>query len=216
MRDLLLAEGLYLQPTPAGAYHAVSNPTPCIAGKLLLALMRQESPRPLDRQGLMQLTSLPEQASLDLLYQLQRLQLIRGAAVSGLPDAETSLENTLPSLLGQLAGNGRSLLADDQGFYLHSHGFHHEAAEELAALCAELNNLRRRYNGLLSGNLKRTSHAWALTGAGGYSDIGFWPLHCGAHSFVLVLDSLPNLNQPATVELIWRLIRRYGTPTNQQ
>lgn len=212
MRELSLANCLYLCPTAVGAYYAVSSTAPCKARQALLTLMRQELPFQLYQHGLAQLTGLQEAASLELIRHLQQLKMVEGLSSPPAYLADTNLEEALPRLLGQLAGSGSSLLADEQGFYLQSHGFQHETSEELAALGAELCNLQRRYTGLLNGKLRRTSHAWALVGAGGYSDIGFWPLHCGTHSFILVLDSLPNLNQPATVELIWRLIRRYGSP----
>ena len=54
------------------------------------------------------------------------------------------------------------------------------------------------------------SSAWALINAGGMSNMGFWPLFIGKHRFVLIISGAPKLDQPAMLDLVWLLFRRYG------
>lgn len=209
MSDYELVSGLYLAPSPAGAYHAVSSTNEDLSRRVLLGLMaRQESPA-LTLDNLQALTGLDAESSLEHIFRMQSLHLIQGLSESRRA-SDGSLEKILPGILANLARNNKALLADAQGFYLASHGFHHETAEELAGLSADLGNLHERHQGLISGNLALQTSAWALINAGGNSEIGFWPLYIGQQRFVLILTGLPNLNQEATVDLVWALARRYG------
>jgi hypothetical protein len=106
------------------------------------------------------------------------------------------------------------LLADIQGFYLASHGFPHDVAEELSALSAELTNIHERRAVLLMDNLGVSSNAWALIDVFGNSQIGFWPLFIGSNRFVIVISGVPHFNQPEFVKLIWALSKRYATKTD--
>lgn len=210
MSDYELLPGLYLAPTPAGAYFAVSSPAEDVFRGLLLILMRGEVSPALTEESLVDLTGLEAGLAMERLYHLQSLHLIQGLSEPRhIPQG--NLEKVLPGILAELAGRGRALLADDQGFYLASHGFHHETAEELAGLSADLGLLHQRHQGLIANNLSLRSSAWALINAGGNSEIGFWPLYVGSQRFVLILTGLPNLNQVATLDLIWSLVRRYGS-----
>ena len=116
----------------------------------------------------------------------------------------------MPTLLPALSREGKILLADSQGFYLHSHGFPHEAAEELSALSAEIATLHARRAGVLNRNLGLNGSAWALTNAAGHSQLGFWPLFVGSERFVLVISGAPAFNQPQLVELAFVLHKRFG------
>jgi len=210
MSDYELLPGLYLAPTPAGAYFAVSSPADDVLRRLLLILMRGRRSPALTQESLVELTGLEIGLAMERLHHLQSLRLVQGLREPRqLP--EGNLEQALPALLAELAGRGRALLADDHGFYLASHGFHHETAEELAGLSADLGLLHQRHQGLISNNLSLRSSAWALINAGGNSEIGFWPLYVGSQRFVLILTGLPNLNQVATLDLVWSLVRRYGS-----
>jgi hypothetical protein len=173
--------------------------------------MREETPSLLDSGALMRLCGLDkEQAALELLYRMQELRLVQGLDnPHKLPDG--TLEERLPSLIAELAGRNRALLADEQGFYIVSHGFTRALAEELAGLSADIGSLHTRHEAVIGGDLGLSSSAWAITNAGGYSEIGFWPLYVGRYRFVLILSGLPNLNQAATLDLIWLLVRRYGS-----
>jgi hypothetical protein len=64
---------------------------------------------------------------------------------------------------------------------------------------------------VLEQSLNLSSSAWAIVGAGGNSEVGFWPLYIGSQRFVLIIRGIPHLNRPALVSLIWALTRRYLT-----
>ncbi|MEJ2590775.1 MAG: hypothetical protein P8178_05120 [Candidatus Thiodiazotropha sp.] len=122
-----------------------------------------------------------------------------------------TLEDVLPGLLEQLSADGKALLADNQGFYLATSGFPHEAAESLSAVSADLSSLYERHRRLLANNLGQREQAWALTDAAGNSQLGFWPLFVGSQRFVLVIEGRPCFNQPAFRDLVWMLTLRYST-----
>lgn len=209
MPDYELVSGLFLAPSPAGAYYAASSTNEDLSRRVLLGLMSRDASPALTMENLQSLTGLNAELSVEHIYRMQSLHLIQGLNDSR-RTAEGALEKALPQILANLAHDNRALLADAQGFYLASHGFHHETAEELAALSADLGNLHQRHQGLIAGNMTLQTSAWALINAGGNSEIGFWPLYIGQQRFVLILTGLPNLNQEATVDLVWALVRRYG------
>jgi hypothetical protein len=207
MSDYQLVPGLYLAPTPGGAFYAVARPLVERTQHIVLNLLREDRSPVLNERNLEALTGLQGNAALEQLYRLQSMHLVQGLREPRqLPGA--ALENVLPELLAELAGPNKALLADGQGFYLASHGFHHETAEELAGLSAQLGQVGERYQGLLRGNLGLGTSAWALVNSGGNSDLGFWPLHVGPQRLVLVVAGQPRLNRPALIDLVWLLVRR--------
>jgi hypothetical protein len=209
MTEFEIVQGMYLWPTPAGAYDAVAGKASDFSRRVILNTLRHKESPALEIDTLMQISGLPADQALAYLYQMQSLNLVQGLeAPRQLP--EGNLETVLPRVLAEIAGSNRALLADGQGFYLASHGYHHEAAEELAALSADISNMHLRHQGLIAGNLSLRTAAWALINDGGNSEIGFWPLTVGEHRFVLILNGLPHLNRPATVDLVWLLVNRYG------
>ena len=211
MTEYELADDLYIAATPAGAYYAVSGPGEEPSRQLVRALLRQEASPPLTLEGLKEWTgSDDDNGSLELLYHAQTLGWLEGAEVQKSAPAG-ALENIVPDLLPALSGSGKALLADDQGFYVSSQGFAHEAAEELSALSADIASLHDRHRGLLRNNLGLGTGAWALIDAAGNSQVGFWPLFVGDQRFVLVVGGMPHLNQPALTSLVWALSTRYGT-----
>jgi hypothetical protein len=109
-----------------------------------------------------------------------------------------------------MSENGKVLLADMQGFYIASHGFPHEVAEELSGLSAELASIHERRSGLLMNNLGLVSNAWAIVDVFGNSQIGFWPLFIGKNRFVIAISGVPHFNQPEFVDLVWALSMRYA------
>ncbi|MFO1425557.1 MAG: hypothetical protein U1F11_01005 [Steroidobacteraceae bacterium] len=202
--------GLYVAPTPAGAYHAVSAPGGEPSRRLLRALLRRESTPPLNVEGVMAWTGIAEETqALQLLYHVQGLGWLQGFPEPRQAPAGT-LEELLPGLLGQLSVSGKGLLADAQGFYVATQRFSHEAAEELSALSADIASMHERHGRLLHNNIGVGAAAWALVDAAGCSQVGFWPLYIGASRFVLVLGSEPRLQRPAFTELVWALSTRYG------
>ncbi|MFZ5535986.1 MAG: hypothetical protein ACOZAP_00695 [Pseudomonadota bacterium] len=210
MAEYELLSGLHIAPSPAGAYYAASSPLDDPARATLIRLLGHIESPPFTVDALRELTGLnDEQAALEHIYRLQDLGLVQGLREPR-HSPQGSLETALPGILAELAGRGKALLADEQGFYLATHGFHHETAEELAGLSADLGSLHTRHVGLLEGNLGLRTSAWALINAGGVSEIGFWPLFVGRYRFVLIISGTPNLHQAATLDLVWMLFRRYG------
>ncbi|PKM13166.1 MAG: hypothetical protein CVV13_02785 [Gammaproteobacteria bacterium HGW-Gammaproteobacteria-3] len=210
MADYKLIEGLFIYPTPTGAYYAVASKENDKTRQFLRALFRRKHTPVLSIGQLMALMALDEpQKGLELLHHCQKLGFIQGLEQA--IDAPTgALEQILPDLLAPLSENGKVLLADNQGFYLASHGFAHEVAEELSALGAEIATIHERRAGLLMNNLGLSSSAWAVVDAKGHSKIGFWPLYIGNTRFVLVISGIPHFNQPEMVSLCWSLSSRYA------
>jgi hypothetical protein len=204
-----LRTGSFLAATPAGAYLATQQPEVEPARRLLLALLTAESTPALTEAALAGWCGLAADDAAALLARLQKMALVEAFAAPRAP-LPGSLEALLPGLLAQLSASGRALLADTQGFYLATAGFPHESAEELSALSADLASLHERHGKLLRNNLGILSSSWALVDAAGNSRVGFWPLFVGKQRFALVIAGLPRLNQPAFVELIGLLSRRYA------
>lgn len=208
MPEYKLSDEFFIYPTPAGAYYAVVSGEKDNLRIFLLKLMQLPETPKLTEELIINISGLDKEESLELLYQLQSLGLVQGLK-QPLLVSNAALENILPEMLKELSGDMKSLLTDDQGFYMATYGFHHEAAEELAALAVELSKLQGRYSGLLKGNLNLQSAAFGLINTGGQSNIGFWPIFVGEQRFALVLGGIPYLNKNVIVELIWVLVNRY-------
>lgn len=209
MDKFKLIDGLYLYPTPAGAYYAISSPEADKTRRFLIRLLQQEQTPALNVQQLLKLMETDdEEKALQLLLYCQKLGWVQGVdAVMQSPQG--ALEDILPELLGKISESGKVLLADDQGFYLACSGFPHEVAEELSALSAELATVHKRRSGLLINNMGISSHAWAIVDPFGNSQIGFWPMFIGSHRFVLAITGIPHFNHAEFVTLAWALITRY-------
>ncbi|MCU7842074.1 MAG: hypothetical protein KZQ94_22225 [Candidatus Thiodiazotropha sp. (ex Troendleina suluensis)] len=210
MIDYQLSKDMYVAVTQAGAYYAVASPGKDPSRQLLRTLLKQDKSPPLTLELLKEWTnSNDENGSLELLYHAQKLGWLEGLVEErSVPSG--ALEDIVPNLLPSLSLDGKALLADDQGFYISSKGFVHEAAEELSALSADIASLHDRHHGLLRNNLGLSTGAWALIDAAGNSQVGFWPLFVGDQRFVLVVGGVPSFNQPALTKLIWSLSFRYG------
>ncbi|TCS73489.1 hypothetical protein EDC61_102267 [Sulfuritortus calidifontis] len=207
---LSLKEALYAQITAAGAYYAVASPTPDPSRKLLINIMKEGHKGTLNQGRLMAWTGTRSlEQALQLLYRLQQLDFVQGASAPSAPPQD-NLETMLPALLGGLSQAGRALLADDNGFYLGSAGFLHEAAEEIAALAGDILSLSQRHARLLKNNLNIGSSAWAIADPSGNAELGFYPLHVGKQSFVLIIGGTPQLQGDGFVTLVQALSRRYA------
>jgi hypothetical protein len=214
MQRFNLIDGLFLYPTPAGAYYAISGLETDKPRRFLTRLLQQEQTPALTIEQLQLLMeSDDEEKTLEQLLHCQKLGWVQGVD-SAIRSPQGALEEILPDLLGKISENGKVLLADDQGFYLACSGFPHEVAEELSALSAELATVHKRRSGLLVNNLGIGSHAWAIVDAFGNSQIGFWPLFIGNHRFVLAISGVPHFNQAEFVTLVWSLIIRYLKKSN--
>ena len=205
-----LTEGLYLYPTPAGAFYVVSSNDTDKPRQFIRQMLQQLVTQVLNIDHLQQLTGLDEpQKCLELLYQCQKLGWVQGLnAERGYPS--DLLENILPGLLSKMSESGKVLLADMQGFYLAYHGFPHEVAEELSGLSAELATVHERRSGVLMNSLGVANHSWGIIDVFGNNQIGFWPLFIGKNRFVLVISGIPHFNQPEFVDLVWALSIRYA------
>ena len=137
MEGLQLQPGTYLSPTPAGAFYYCASSQDEPARQLLQSLFSRQQNPALDSALLEEWTGNAAVDATTLLYHMQRQYLVQGLSK---PQScpEGPLEEVVPVLLPALSGEGKALLADDQGFYVASSGFAHEAAEELAALSASL------------------------------------------------------------------------------
>lgn len=208
MSHYQIQKGLFILPTPYGAYHTVSTSANNPEKSLLLNLLSQWRTPELTIDNLMEWTDLDEEKSLDLLYKCQELKLLQGLNEAQVfPDKP--LEEALPKYLEQLSASNKAMLADNHGFYLANIGFEHDTAEELAALSADIAMMHEKHERALQTFVNEESSAWAMVDAMGNSRIGFWPLYLKEHRFVLVLGGHSKLNQPALTSLIKSLCLRY-------
>ncbi|QPK63309.1 hypothetical protein IVG45_21325 [Methylomonas sp. LL1] len=209
MSEFKLVDGLFLYPTPAGAYQAISASETDKPRRFLKRLLQQPQTPALNVEQLLFLAESDDETKvLELLHHCQKLGWVQGVD-SVIEAPQGALEDILPDLLGSISESGKVLLADEQGFYLATSGFPHEVAEELSALSADLATVHKRRSGLLVNNMGIASHAWAIVDAFGHSQIGFWPVFIGSHCFVIVIAGIPHFNQTEFVTLVWALSIRY-------
>ncbi|MEJ2619254.1 MAG: hypothetical protein P8163_03125 [Candidatus Thiodiazotropha sp.] len=211
--NLTLKNGIYLEPTPAGAYYAVSSTHDEPARRILIGIMSDSSLPLSDISRITHWSGESKADTMALVKRLQEMSLLSGTRNQlAVPDG--SLEVVLPSILAKVSIEKKALLADDQGFYLSTSNFPHEAAEALSAVSADLGSLYDRHRLLLKNNLSIDVQAWALSDAAGNSQLGFWPIYIGKQRFVLIIQGRPTLNQPSFRDLIWVLLLRYSETFN--
>lgn len=198
----------YILPTPAGAYYCIASADYEPSKLFLRQLMEETESKLFDEQLLKNHLLVDEKEQEDILFHMQKLKWIQG---HDQPQQITlgTVDDIFPDILKQLSGEGKALLADDQGFYLASSGFKHEACEELSALSGDLSSLYVRHKGIINKNLNIKSSSFALVDASGYSQLGFWPIYIGELKFMLVISGVPHFNHSAFVDLIWSLHQRY-------
>ncbi len=203
------AERLYAQVTPAGAFYAVSSPEHEGNRAILLRILEEGGVAPFATSTAMTWAqSNDAEDALRSIFRLQRLGMVRGSTAAPLP-IQDRLEDILPSILARLSNTGKALLADENGFYLATAGFLHEAAEELAGLSADLIAMQTRHSRLLKNNLQMVTEAWALVDQAGRSELGFWPLFIGKQRFMLITSGTPCIQNQAFVTLVQVLDQRY-------
>ncbi len=211
MQRFTLREGLYVHPTPAGAYYAFATPSSQPAQGMIRALLSVPVTPPLTLEGVKQWSAVAgDDQALALFHYAQQARWVQGFE-KPFECPSQAIEQVVPPLLDKLSSQAKALLADSQGFHLASSGFNHEVAEELSGLSAELANLHERRSGLLLHNMGLNSSAWAVADASGNSRLGFWPVYIGDLRFVLVIQGVPRLNQPEFVRLIWILNQRFNS-----
>lgn len=208
--DYSLNPNLYLLPTPAGAFSALTRVSENNFVYFLTELLRNGGSEQISIDRLTQWSGLdtPEQ-SLEFLFQAQKLGWVQ-AFDEPFNLSSGSFEQTLSELLPHLSAERKVLLADLQGFCLHSCGFAPEVTDELSALSGSLATLHQRHQRFLNGTLELHSNAWALMNAAGHSQLGFWPLHVDTNQFMLVMAGQPTFNKPHLVELAIYLHRRFA------
>ncbi|PIE01362.1 MAG: hypothetical protein CSA79_00610 [Thiothrix nivea] len=209
MSEYILSENLYLSATPGGAYYAVQDNATEPGRNFLHQLLKEPETPLFNVEVACKLSGLNKKRALEFVHWLQEAGLISGREQPEVA-SEEALERALPDLLRTFSDEGKAVLAESQGLYLGSAGFPHEAAEELAALSANLSEVYERHKELLSGNLGYRQRAWGLVGAGGNSEVGFWPVYIEQNRFTLIIEGVPQLNQIAFRNLIWALEIRYG------
>ena len=207
---LSLNDALFAEATPAGAYYAVASPTPDPSRKLLVSILKEGFTAPVNEARLVAWSGAASvEQAMQYVYRLQKLDFIQGTDAPR-PPADVSLEILLPNLIGNLSEAGRALLADDNGFYLASSGFLHEASEEIAALAGDILALSTRHALLLKNNLNIGSSAWAISDPTGRSELAFYPLHVGSQAFILIIGGTPRLQGDEFVTLVQALSCRYS------
>ncbi len=205
-----LTGDLYVLPTPAGAFHAVSTPDDSRLRRLILALLRHRSSPRVDVDSLCRwLETDDDQEALEILHRAQTLAWIEGYDdVRDVPGLGVGQE--LHQQLPRLSSVGKGLITDWNGLSLASCGIDDATADALAALAADLIGVQERHAERLGTHLGQTSHGWAAVDAYGSSRIGVWPMYVGEQRMLLVLLGEPRLNQPAFLALVWLLIKHYG------
>ncbi len=190
----------YILPSPAGAFYSIACRETDPARQFLQNLMTANETSRFGENNFSE--------GDQLLQHIQNLKWLQGFDQPvQIPDG--TIEDVLPEILQKLSSEGKSLLADDQGLYLASTGFTHEASEELSALSGDLSSLYVRHQGIIKGNLNIKSSAFSLVDAAGYSQLGFWPISIGMITFALVISGTPRFDQTAFVNLIWLLHKNY-------
>lgn len=208
--DYELDTSLYLLPTPAGAYHAVSGTEDTPLRRLLLSLLREPASPRAELAGLCRGLGLDDaQHALQLVHAAQVLGWIEGfpEARSIAPaGAGSGMHQLLPSLSAVQQG----LIVDWNGLTLASCGLGPDLVESLAVLAADLVAVQERHAARLSQHLGLATHGWAAVDAYGSSRVGAWPLYVGATRLMLVLLGEPQLQRREFLELAWLLVHRYG------
>ena len=162
-REYELAGDLYILPTPAGAYFAVSSPDDSRVRRLLLALLRYRSSPHVDTEFLCRcLNTDDDQEALEVLHRAQSLAWIEGyTQVRDVPGLGVGQE--LHQLLPQLSSVGKGLVIDWNGLSLARCGIDEATAATLAALGADLIGVQERHAERMAEHLGQASHGWALS-----------------------------------------------------
>ncbi|HGT4315202.1 TPA: peptidase M23 [Neisseria meningitidis] len=207
---LSLQANLYPRLTPAGAFYAVSSDAPSAGKTLLHSLLKADADEMVSSEKLRTWADTADiDTALNLLYRLQKLEFLYGDE-NGHSDGINLSDEQLPLLMEQLSGSGKALLVDRNGLYLANANFHHEAAEELGLLAAEVAQMEKKYRLLIKNNLYINNNAWGVCDPSGQSELTFFPLYIGSTKFILVIGGIPDLGKEAFVTLVRILYRRYS------
>lgn len=189
-------DATWLLPTPRGALHAFSSPSPNAVQKATQALL--SAPRAMsladwrnehDRTGRM----------LDTLREKQWVQLLKRET----PAPDVRLGDFAQHVIAPLSGERRAILASDGGFCLGQCGLDQDMAETLSAAAADFSSYAQR----------QANRGWP--GARHVSffsdpdmllpDWSFVPFWIDETGYWLILAGEPLLNNLAMVELVWSI-----------
>lgn len=208
--NLSLQTHLYPRVTPAGAYYSIAGSDLNPSRKLLHGILLMEKTQTISQESLLEWSGTDDvDAALSVLYRLQRLEFLYGEETPAQMVQET-MEARLPNLLSDLSDTGKALIANDDGLYYATSGFHHESAEEVAALAGEVVRLSEQHALLVKNNLNINQNSWAVCDPSGRSELAFFPMYYGENKLVLVIGGNPQLQNDSFVELVQVMYRRYG------
>lgn len=171
---LSLQANLYPCLTPAGAFmpYPAMPPVPvklCCAACWKRMRTKWSAVRSCSRADTADIDT-----ALNLLYRLQNSNFYGDE--NGHSDGINLSDEQLPLLMEQLSGSGKALLVDRNGLYLANANFHHESAEELGLLAAEVAQMEKKYRLLIRNNLYINNNAWGVCDPSGQSELTF--SHC--------------------------------------
>jgi hypothetical protein len=205
-----LVNEMYLLPTAAGAFHAISSREDEPIRRLLLVLLKQEQSLRLSIDSLCGWLEISnDQDALAILHRAQTLSLVQGFQQPQ-QVSDTGVGRQLKNILPYLSSLGKGLLVDWNGLPLVHSGINETTADVLSALSADLISVQTRHAERLAQDLGLGTQGWAAVDAYGSSRIGAWPIYVGDACFMLVLLGEPRLNQPEFISLVWVLINRYS------
>lgn len=199
----------YLVPTPVGARFAISAAEPDPRRRVLNALLRGGSSRPMPLAMLAEVSGVNDRKALGaILFNLQRDGWISGE-VEPLTVAHEPLGEAVPPLLETLSSTGHGVLADDKGLCYAFAGYARADAERLAAFSSNTYPLLRQYREFPGLVATDQPPAWALLDEATGVQLTILPLFVGGHLFHLSLAGTPREDSPALIKLAALLLRRY-------
>lgn len=207
--EFQFADNIYLSPTPAGAFYAISSPVKEPLRDLLLALLKLEESQQPNISNIIEWTGVADaKAVLSLVEQAQSLAWIEGLEEPiALPNS--GFGTMMEILLESLSNSGKALLVDGSGCPIASSGFDNETAEMLSAFSTDLVAVQDRHEKRLKKYFGVNIHGWGAMDSSGSSRIGAWPVYIGDKRLLLVIPGEPRFNIPEFTLLIWSLVRRY-------
>ncbi len=199
----------HLFPTASGAYYAACQPDRTPVALWFTEMLRNP------HTSKMSLTKI--KATMHIQSQAECASLLEDIIAVGwleehdhkLYAPEGKISEIAPNLLAALSSTGRGLLVDDQGFCLVSVGFDADDIDELAAMSVRFGALIHQYRATLKRQTTVSTESWGLIDVAGHNQIGVWPIFLNKRRFSLVLQGIPQLNDPSFTQLIWALYSRY-------
>jgi hypothetical protein len=208
--SIRLNSNLYAVPTPAGAFFATADSQMNPDRQFFFNLLKENHSKKIDKETLIHWSEKEKiEDAAKIIFHFQQLDYVRGSFTQPVGIPSERLDTLLPNLIAPLSLENKALLVDENGLYIASSGYPHEVAEELAAVAIDLNQLYLRHKQLLHGNLHLPGESFALVGPDGKSQLGFWPIYIGKQLFFIIVEGIPQLDQPAFVTLVKLLADRY-------